>query len=567
MLKLRILSFKVVLIVLLAIIGKMSFGQGAMVPFNNYTYHLVDRYTILHGDSLPFYTGIRPFAIDVISPWTERVSSVEEGRVDQSNLLYLQRDNWEFHSNSSQFDQRGIWKYFYRRELAFVHKDEDNFKFILNPVLGLQGGMQPGEDAPFQNTRGFVMRGSIAKKLGFYSYLTENQMRFPTYYRDQIDQNLVIPGYGFHKNFGTNARDFFNARGYITFSPIEQIRVQFGHDKLFIGNGFRSLIWSDHMKENLFLRLHTHVGRMHYTNVFSEMNDVTKVSGDGSGIFKKYSAFHYLGIDLIPGKLNLGFFEHIVFDRLDSNAQSRGYEVNYLNPIIFYRAIEHGLNSSDNALLGMDWKWNVKNHYSFYGQIVLDEFVKKEMFESTGWWGNKWAVQLGAKWIDALKISNLDFQFETNIVRPYTFAYNKKSINVAHYNQAIGHPLGANFKEYIFVTRYQPKRDWNFQLTYMYMNRGLDSSINASTTFGGNILNAYSEQSRPKERGIRIGQGIGENIQILDILLSYHVFHNAFFDIRYVKRIRDTEAPLVNYNDDIFYLGFRLNMDALRFDF
>jgi len=321
------------------------------------------------------------------------------------------------------------------------------------------------------------------------------------------------------------------------------------------------------MKENLFLRIHTHVGKIHYTNVFSEMNDVNQVTGDGQGIFKKYSAFHYLGLDLIPGKLNLGFFEHIVFNRLDSTGQSRGYEINYLNPIIFYRAIEHGLNSRDNALLGMDWKWNFANHYSFYGQIVLDEFVKKEMFESTGWWGNKWAVQLGAKWIDVLNVKNLDLQLESNAVRPYTYAYHDKTNSVTHYNQPVSHPLGANFKEQVIVLRYQPKRDWNLRIAYFNSNRGLDSSMNSMMKYGGNILRPYSANSRPKERGIEIGQGLKENIQLFDFMVSYHIFHNAFIDLRYVKRIRDVELPLNSYNSDIFYFGFRLNTDAMRFDF
>ena len=72
---------------------------------------------------------------------------------------------------------------------------------------------------------------------------------------------------------------------------------------------------------------------------------------------RKYSALHHLSINL--GKnFTLGLFENIIFERNDTT-ESGGYEVDYLNPIIFYRAVEHGLNSSDNVMLGMDWKWNL----------------------------------------------------------------------------------------------------------------------------------------------------------------------------------------------------------------
>jgi hypothetical protein len=75
--------------------------------------------------------------------------------------------------------------------------------------------------------------------------------------------------------------------------------------------------------------------------------------------------------------LTLGIWENVIFDRQDSLENDR-FEVDYFNPLIFYRAVEHGLNSSDNVLLGMDWKWNFLSRFSFYGQFVLDEFLRMD---------------------------------------------------------------------------------------------------------------------------------------------------------------------------------------------
>lgn len=78
--------------------------------------------------------------------------------------------------------------------------------------------------------------------------------------------------------------------------------------------------------------------------------------------------------------------------------------------------MEHGLNSSDNAVLGMDWKWNFMNRFSFYGQFILDEFIKDEMFGRTQSWVNKWGYQAGIKYINVANINNLDLQLEvTNL--------------------------------------------------------------------------------------------------------------------------------------------------------
>jgi len=329
------LCYSLLLIVFL-ISGSMyqANAQGGMIPFSDNTYQLIDRYSIRSSIPLNYYSGIRPYARDVITPWIETFSENEElNERDRYNLRFLLRDNGEFFSDPTLFDQKGIWNTFYRRENAFWHGhghgQDSAFDIVLNPVMSFGAGSASGSDnvAFYQNTRGFQIRGQIAGKVGFYTYLTENQMLLPRPQRELISNEIAIPGYGFYKSFGDSAYDFFNARGYINFSPIEQIRIQFGHDKLFFGNGYRSLIWGDHMKENLFLRLHTKFGRVHYTNVFSQLDDLQFISGTGDGIRKKYSAFHYLGLNLPQGKLNVGVFENIIFSNQDSTGRSSGYEI------------------------------------------------------------------------------------------------------------------------------------------------------------------------------------------------------------------------------------------------
>jgi len=39
-----------------------------------------------------------------------------------------------------------------------------------------------------------------------------------------------------------------------------------------------------------------------------------------------------------------------------------------------------------------------------YGQLLLDEFVLAQIKKKTGYWANKYAVQLGAKYVDAFNI-------------------------------------------------------------------------------------------------------------------------------------------------------------------
>jgi len=73
-----------------------------------------------------------------------------------------------------------------------------------------------------------------------------------------------------------------------------------------------------------------------------------------------------------------------------------------------------------------------------------------------GYWANKQALQLGLKSIDVLGVPNLDIQGEVNLVRPFVYTSKDNYSSYTHYNQALAHPLGANFKEIIGIVKYQP---------------------------------------------------------------------------------------------------------------
>ena len=67
------------------------------------------------------------------------------------------------------------------------------------------------------------------------------------------------------------------------------------------------------------------------------------------GYPNKFNALHHLSIN-IGKKLNIGVYEAVIF----SYDSTHNFRLDYLNPIIFYRAIEQQNGSTDNVLLGMD---------------------------------------------------------------------------------------------------------------------------------------------------------------------------------------------------------------------
>ena len=88
---------------------------------------------------------------------------------------------------------------------------------------------------------------------------------------------------------------------------------------------------------------------------------------------------HRLGVN-ITKSFELGVFETIISEEAN---------INYFNPIVFYRAIEQQEGSPDNSLLGIDFNYSHKGKFQFYGQFILDEFVIDALRNGEGDWRNK----------------------------------------------------------------------------------------------------------------------------------------------------------------------------------
>ena len=139
--------------------------------------------------------------------------------------------------------------------------------------------------------------------------------------------------------------------------------------------------------------------------------------------------------------------------------------------------MEQAVGSPDNVLLGLNWKWNFLKRCSFYGQFLLDELsVGDLIINGYGWWANKFALQAGLKYINAFGVDYLDIQAEFNMARPYTYTFRDSTGNYNHYNQALAHPLGANFFEWIGIVNYQPLPGLNLRGQINYAIVGRDSS-------------------------------------------------------------------------------------------
>ncbi len=559
----------------LIIIGTNGFAQSTNAPLNEEYYHKIDRYEVKAGRIVSeLFTSVKPYKRSAVVAMLDSLQLKEnifQSPSDKFNLEYLRNDSWEW-SKATTAESKKPFHGMYKKKSDIYYVDQPDFDLHVNPVLYLGTGKDSRLGDPvFINTRGVEIRGMVDRKIGFYTYLGENQARLPGYASEYGGNYgyFVVPHEGFWKVYKNGGVDFFEARAYIDFNLTKSIWMQFGYDRTNIGNGFRSLIFSDFAPPSQYFRANLKVWKMNYLFQLNRMTGEVNTNPGGTSTTKrypdKYVAFHHLSLNL-GKKFNLGFFESVVFSPQDSISGGT-FELNYLNPVIFYRAIEQQNGSSDNVILGFDWKWLVAKRLSFYGQFVLDEFVLNNIRAGNGWWGNKFSIQAGLKYIDVAGIRNLDLQLEGNVVRPYTYSHVNQFTSYTHFMQPIAHPLGANFYEVAAIIRYQPVPKLNMTLKTFFVRTGRDNQVNDLNyiNWGGDPNKSYN--TRVQDYNNKIGQGTDNKIMYADLLVSYMLRHNFFVDFKQTTRKSVSADPYFNNNSSVTSVALRWNIAPRSYDF
>lgn len=545
-------------------------AQSSNFPQGSKHLHFIERLEIKMQDNPDLnFSAMKPFSRKNVIRAAEAADSLDKkypydyfyhlSPVDKYNLqsLYMNNSEWVSGDKSSFVSRKALFNTFYKTKTDLLLVNEKDFFVAINPVIQQQQSMESGNGQRiFLNSKGITARGMISKKLGFDFYLTDNQERPPLFVQRNILKNLAVPGAGFYKSFKKTAYDYFDGRGSIYFNAAKYFNLQFGYDRNFIGDGYRSLILSDFATNYLFLRIDTRIWKLNYTNLFMELFPQNSYNPGSILLPKKYAAIHRLSINAAKW-LNIGLFESIIFGR------ENRFEFSYLNPVIFLRSIEQQNGSPDNALLGLDFKANVGFQGQFYGQFLLDEFSLKEVRAGNGWWGNKFGVQLGAKYIDAFSIKNFDLQGEVNVVRPFTYSHYNTVANYTHYNQPLAHPLGSDFSEAIGIIHYQFRPKWTTQLKMILYTQGVDT---AGKNLGNNIF--LISDSRPFDYGYRIPSGIKSRGVNASMLVSYEVKENLYLDgSLLLRKVKAAGRPDVSSNTTMLTIGIRLNMFRREYDY
>lgn len=380
----------------------------------------------------------------------------------------------------------------------FYALPEKRFQFL--PLADL--GFRQEKTTQYRTMLGLGILGNFGKKwYARLSYLHGVEKATDFF---QLKNNITLPLDSLHKQK-------IDLRGRVSFTPNRFFNFQAGWDNQFIGEGNRSLFLSDYGVPHGFAQARLNFWHLEYLMLYQFMNEQNEQNQRVS----KFASSHYLSYNATKW-LRFGFFETVVFQPKDT-LLNRGFEPEYLNPMILFRPQEYALGSTDNVLIGLDVAVKIKR-LTFYGQVLLDEFNLPDIKARTRWWANKYAIQMGVKTTFRHNQHQFFVRGEMNIIRPYTYSH--LSINQSYTNQGspLAHPNGANLSEILAEVRWQQKR-WKGSVFASYSLKGYDID---SVNWGGNIAIPYI--NRPVELndfGHKIGQGKGNNAFLVLLRAAY----------------------------------------------
>jgi hypothetical protein len=181
--------------------------------------------------------------------------------VFQHQAPQINHENWidmGFRYWKNPQHRKGFFKYDSLYLLSY--RDSLGATISATPIAALWAGTEQGKDGLiYQNSRGLMVTAGY-NRFSCYAMIMENQAFLPDYQTQFIkthgefypgtnaynQQNGMVPGGGRTKPFKNNGFDYAFSQGGLEWGLSKRITVFGGNGNLRIGEGLRSLFWSNH---------------------------------------------------------------------------------------------------------------------------------------------------------------------------------------------------------------------------------------------------------------------------------------------------------------------------------
>ena len=522
---------------------QIEYDRPLRIPFSHELYNRFDKNINLVGTN--FHTATKSYRFNEVDPYYD--FSENRGKMNYDV------DSW--------FSRK-----LFNEHLAAFQTDKYWLTFDIAADLQLGSDADAAFNTTYNNTRAAYVQGGIGERFTFYGSIFESQGRFAEYYNrfarsmSPVDGwEAVVPGRGVAKSFKEDGFDYPVTEGYLGYKASDVFYFELGMGKNFIGDGYRSLFTSDNASPQPYFKVDTEFWKIKYTNTWMSLRDTQSLTDSGA-YTTKFMATHFLSYN-VSKKLNIGLFEAVLWE----NEANRGFDISYLNPMIFYQMVEFSTGTEGGkALVGLSYKYKFSDRLNTYGQFLIDELATDDITSFNKSWRNKFGLQLGLKHYDLFSIDNLNLQLEYNQVRPFTYSHNTQTLNYVHSGQSMAHLWGANFREFLAILRYNKNRIYG-HAKFVLGERGFEPEPDSDPFYGSDLFG--DEANRNADEGVNIGQGNRVNSYYAELEAGFIV--NPITNLKLFGRAiyRDFDATTDNartFDNNTTWISFGLRTDLFN---
>ena len=455
----------------------------------------------------------------------------------------------------SNMDVSGGFKHILSDKQKYLFSYEKNRNNIfIEPLLNLYLANSITPDTKKSSKifdGGFRFRGSLFDHLGYeFKFIKGGAVG------DSVLTESVFPKIKSTFKYVENIENITNydfVGGYLKYylSPSEgmDIAAQFGRERITFGLGYSgSLALSGEAPDMDFLKLTFKYGIINFSSVFG--STVGEYSPDREERYSKYFTANRLKLSF-DKLFDVGIGETVI--------SSRGIELGYLNPLIFYKFAEMSLQDRDNGTIFADIQTHFIKNIELQGTFFMDENILSNLSDLSKA-SNKTAYQLGFFWYEPAGLKNVSLIFEYTKIRPYVYTHFDRKNTYSAFGVGLGHPIGPNADQLFFKLRYNFSERLTLDLEFQKIRKGknyYDAEGNLERNVGGDIFQTFRTGIDNEEAYFL--DGVRENTESIGVNISYEPIRNYVFDLHYSNNIVKNITYDQNTDNSYAYLKFRFN--------
>ncbi len=322
---------------------------------------------------------------------------------------------------------------------------------------------------------GLRLHGTIGGVLGYYLQATNGTVISGKKYVALEDRKLSR-----NVKFAYLNSDFDFSESHVRFE-YNWFYASIGRETRLLGSGINQrLVLSSNAPPEDALSVGARFGSFEYRYTHSSLLALSESDfefGVRAFIPQKYSATHRFALK--PKWGEIAFWESVIYS-------DRNPDLAYLNPLSFFKNLEHSLHDRDNSMMGGDITIRPFDGLQLKGSYLLDDIIFGEI--GKGFWSNKSAYNAG--FIFALP-GAIDVGAEYARVEPFTFSHFNKQNSMTNDSVLYGTYLLPNSDEFSLLIHWWWGNRYPVSVKFAYMRHGrniYDSNGNLIKNVGADPL-------------------------------------------------------------------------------